>query len=53
MKDALSNINKNPNSRTKKRYSTTSARIQSLKHERHLELCKETKNNVSTKLANA
>jgi hypothetical protein len=53
MKDALDNINKNPNSRAQKTHKTTSARIQTLEHERHHELCKETKTNVSTKLAKA
>jgi hypothetical protein len=52
MKDAFSNISKNPNSRAQKTRSTTSAKIQTLEHKRHHELCKETKNNVSTKLAN-
>jgi hypothetical protein len=53
MKDALGNINKIPNSRAQKTCSTTSTRIQTLEHERHHKLCKETKNNGSTKLANA
>jgi hypothetical protein len=52
MKDAFSNINKNPNSKAQKTRPITSTIIQTLEHKKHHELCKETQNNASTKLAN-